>query len=217
MKHVLSFLAGALSCALLGLLIWPQVHVASKPWFDIPEPVKQKIRPSVAKVTAGRNNGSGCEVEPGSGIYLTSLHIIAAAILDDESISVNGKPAKVIERSKTKDDFAVVTTNQTVPKYFGFEPQEWLADGQNIIIAGNPANLENFIQPGKTMDAAKDENRNPIPGAQNFSAQLTEVGISGGCVFLEDGTGPVGVITKKYNIEGSSMGIMTLVKKAQRK
>lgn len=217
MKKAITFAGGTVFGILLTVAIgWfalPYTQPSSKPWFDISPEVKKKISESIVRVTAGQNSGSGCEIEEDSEIYLTSLHIIAASILDGDEIYVNNRPAKLITKSRTNDDFAVLTTLTNIPKDINFEPLDYLPSGQNIIIGGHPASLEYFIQPGKTMDAAKDSSKNSIPGLQNFSAQLTEAGISGGCVYLEDGTGPVGVAIKRNNDGTYTTGIMTLVRK----
>lgn len=217
MKKVMPFTSGSvfgiLATLIIGWFALPHYQTNSKPWFDISAEVKKKINTSIVRVTAGQNAGSGCEIEADSEIYLTSLHIIAAALLDEDEIYINNRSAKLITKSRTNDDFAVLTTLPSIPKNISFESLDYLPPGQNIIIAGHPASLEYFIQPGKTMDAAKDASKNSIPGLQNFSAQLTEVGISGGCVYLEDGTGPVGVAIKRNNDGTYTTGIMTLVRK----
>lgn len=204
---------GIVLTIMMAWIVRPKVEPTSKPWFDISPDVKKKITESLVHINAGGSVGAGCEVEPKSQIYLTSLHVIATTVLDGDPIYVNNREAKLVVKSKSKDDFAVLTTLPVVPKDIKFESIDYLPFGENIIIAGHPASFENFIQPGKTLDAATDNMKNSIPGLQNFTAQIAEIGISGGCVYLEDGTGPIGVAIKRQNDGTYSAGIMTLVRK----
>ena len=182
----------------------------SKPWFEIPKSVADKLSAQYVSIDTDGYTGSGCQIKP--GFYLTSLHVIANAILDESLISVNDQKAQVVWKSKTDEDYVILTTWAEFDKRkLDFPPFNNFADNINIILVGSPGDQQKLVQPGKILRSAQDDNKKIKEYAKVISAQYVDYGLSGGCVYSEDGETLLGVLTSKYQSPGSTIGEVTIV------
>ncbi len=181
-----------------------------KPWFEISKQISDKLKSQYVEVGTKDSSGSGCQIKP--GFYITALHVVSSAILDEETISVNNQKAQVVWKSKTEEDYVILTTyaefdkkRVELPNFNNF------GDNTNIIIVGSPGDQQKLVQPGKIIRSVLGEDNKSKQYAKIISAQYVDFGLSGGCVYSEDGENLLGILTNQYSNPGSTIGQITIV------
>lgn len=166
---------------------------------DIPADTQNMYKAKYVSISAGTAISSGCELDPGSQIFLTSLHGISNALLDGDDILVNGQKAYVIKKSRTNEsDYAFLTTNPKLIKSKVDLPEHTFQLNEDLIILGSPGNEKALVQPAKIINRSIDSEYNQTFVASKSVYTLYVLpGISGGCVFPVGSEKPVAVFTKK--------------------
>lgn len=173
-----------------------------KPLFEINVPIKERIKANSVIVTTNSGYGSGCAVNP--DVYLTSLHVVQNAILNNEEIKVGEKPAKVIYHSHTDEDYAFLSTNPAVTK-INFVPNDTVYEGQLVIIYGNPGYFPDYYQQGRIEQVKRDKKGEVKPSSVIIATQYMELGGSGSCVYDTEAN-LIGAFNTKLTSTGSSAG-----------
>ncbi len=185
-------------------------RMTAKPWFDISDDVSKKLLSKFADIRTKKHYSSGCQISP--GFFLTSLHGVTDAILDNSTISINGQKAQEVWRSPTDEDYIILTTwsefekgKLKFPRFNNFQ------DKTNVIAVGSPGDQRKIVQPAKIMNDVFDENDKVKDYSKIISMQYLDFGLSGGCVYSEDGETVLGVITGMHQNPGSTIGEITIV------
>ncbi|HMR55042.1 MAG TPA: hypothetical protein PKD34_00405 [Candidatus Doudnabacteria bacterium] len=174
---------------------------------------REFYKSKIVTVTGGNYMGSGCEMEP--GYFLSALHIISNAILDNEPIYVDGVEAKIVMQGHTEDDFIILTTEKNPDMSKAIPPTYEFIEGEDFIVTGNPGEEQHRVQTGKVTNVIvpSEDQKRIKPHARKVFAEYIEKGISGGCVYPKGWVVPVGVATKSDNDLDKKRGEISLARK----
>lgn len=204
----------------IGLVVYKQFSQAapeSKPAVSlrtISEEERAFYKSKFVNIKAGGLRGSGCEYKP--GYFLTALHVLIPSILDDDIISVNDKKATLVSKSKTREDYAILSTHADIDERLGTLPEHEFKEGEDVIIVGSPGDQVALVQPGKIINTLVMDETNVVKkSAKKVYTIYVESGISGGCVYPADSDIPVAVFTKKDGDSESRIGEISIASKAK--
>lgn len=182
---------------------------------EISEAESQEYKSKYVTVKAGALLGSGCKTNS-PGVYLTALHVIAPAIINDERITVEDEEVFVIAKSKLGEkepDFALLSKDRKAEfKLPEYQFKLW----ENIVIVGSPGDQVAMVQPARiTNVVVNSENGELRTSAKDVYMIYAKEGISGGCVYPQGSQNPVAVYTSLYdhNSPQPRLGTITMASK----
>lgn len=198
---------------LCGLSYFHTKKVSDPVLAQLDPQVRQYYKSKIVTVTAGRYVGSGCEIEP--EYFLTALHVIGNALLDDHPIAVGSKPAKLIFKGTTEEDYAILSTAAKPDLSKANLPYYDFQEGEDFVVTGNPGNQIARVQTGKIASTVvKNETGTALkPNARLIFTDYVEAGISGGCVYPMGWLKPVGVAIKSEGDAEKRKGEISLARK----
>lgn len=222
MLHKLLLFAGKtaivmLGLAIIGTLLIHQFHTNLGEFYMrvVGQPLSSEARKKVEQesklVIDGHGAyGSGCEITP--GFVVTARHMVADVVLDRNigiatKISWDGKNARVYSYSSANADYAVITTTPT-GTVFPIEAVSFskipLQEGQILHTFSNPGDIPKLYQKLEIMKI-KPGSDATTPTTITFKTDYTQIGMSGGCVYDQQGNF-VGIIkTKKHYADPDAM------------
>lgn len=218
-KYLLGFFCGVATCLVVSYVVvkyYPNILFTPQPpkisLAKIPKHEIQMYKSKYAEIRAGKNMGSGCELEP--GVILTAFHNVMLPWIDKEQIYVNNVPAILIWHGRTEQDYAILSTKGKIDPKKIVIPNYDFEIGDDIVVVGSPGNLNALVEPGKIIDTnVKDDSGQLKIGSKEIFSIYIESGISGGCVYPAGSDYPVAIVTKKDGNPEKNIGEISMVSK----